>query len=76
MSHETYERGPKLLAVAGFAVIVLISFACVVFSIACWLFKRSPCLLLALCLGCSECRMQGTVKTLFHEVSFCTEMTR
>lgn len=75
MNQPTYERGPKLLAVAGFAVIVLISFACVVVSIACWLFKRSY-LLLALCVGCSEYRMQGTVKTLFHEVSFCTEMTR
>lgn len=75
MSHETYERGPKLLAVAGFAVIVLISFACMVMTLASWLFKRSY-LLLALCLGCSECRMQGTVKTLFHEVSFCMEMTR
>lgn len=76
MNHNTYERGPKLLAVIGFGIIVLTAFTCVVLSLAVWLFKRPGLLLVLTCLGCSECRINIQHKTLFNEVSLCMEMVR
>lgn len=77
MNHDTYERGPKLLAVFGFGVIVLIAFTCVVLSLAFWLFKRPGVLLVVfLIAGCSECRVNIQHKTLFNEVSLCMEIVR
>jgi hypothetical protein len=70
-----FDDGSKVLAILAISVLLLFIMGGTVMSIAFWLFKRGVPMLVFV-VGCQECRMAATCRTLFQEVTVNVEVVR
>lgn len=76
MENNSFDFGSKLLAVLGLTIVYFVILGGTILTVAAWIFRTFGLFTVLLLIGCQECRLSATVKTIIYEVSFCAECIR